>query len=151
MVLPTRPAAPPSQTSQTLHATTVAVAGRAVLIRGVSGSGKSGLALQLLALGARLVADDRTRLWCQGTALMAGAPDAIRGRIEARGVGILAVPAMGPCAVALVVNMDEDETERLPPPRRTQLLGVTLPLLRKCTAPHFPAALTLYLKGGILE
>ena len=40
-----------------LHASCVAVAGRAVLITGPSGSGKSSLALTLLAHGAALVAD----------------------------------------------------------------------------------------------
>ena len=42
-----------------LHATAVAVAGRGLLIRGASGSGKSGLALEMMARGAQLVSDDR--------------------------------------------------------------------------------------------
>jgi HPr kinase/phosphorylase len=45
-----------------LHATTVAIGGRGVLILGPSGSGKSGLALELMAMGAGLVADDRTEV-----------------------------------------------------------------------------------------
>ncbi len=132
---------------QTVHATTVAMKGRAVLIRGASGSGKSGLALQLLALGAGLVADDRTRLWREGDALWADAPDTIRGRIEARGVGILRVPATGPCRLALVVDMDRLETARLPERRTTPLMQVPLPVINKCESPHFPAAVALYLGG----
>ena len=137
--------------SRTVHATTVAQGDRAVLIRGASGSGKSGLALQLLAAGARLVADDRTRIWRDGDTIWADAPDTIRGRIEARGVGLLRLPAGGPCRVTLVVDMDAEEDARLPERQSTELLGVTLRLLKKCDAAHFPAALTLYLRGGELE
>src|SRR3546814_10156556 len=47
---------------QTVHATTVALDGTGVLLRGPAGSGKSDLALRLIDQGARLVADDRTAL-----------------------------------------------------------------------------------------
>lgn len=131
----------------TIHASCVAHDGRAVLIRGASGSGKSGLAVQLIALGARLVADDRTRLWPEKGRVVADVPDTIRGRIEVRGVGILSAPPAGPQPLALVVDMDRLEQKRLPPPRRTSLAGVSLPLIGKSDAPHFPAAILLYLSG----
>jgi serine kinase of HPr protein (carbohydrate metabolism regulator) len=44
--------------SDTIHATTVAIAGRGVMIEGQSGSGKSDLALRLIDRGGRLVSDD---------------------------------------------------------------------------------------------
>ncbi|KZY29651.1 serine kinase, partial [Roseovarius sp. HI0049] len=124
-----------------LHASCVTHEGRAVLIRGASGSGKSGLALQLMALGAGLVADDRTRLWREGARLMADAPPALRGRIEAREVGILTARPAGPSPVALVVDMDETETDRLPDHRSVTLLGADIPLARKSALAHFPAAI----------
>ncbi len=130
-----------------LHASCVAVDGCAVLIRGASGQGKSGLALQLMALGAELVADDRTRVWPEGAAVMADVPMSIHGKIEARGVGILAARPAGPCKVTLLVDMDRPETERLPPERQEDLLGVSLPVIRKSEFPHFPAAILLYLKN----
>ncbi len=68
-----------------LHATAVAWRGRAVLILGRSGSGKSALALQLMALGCTLVADDGVELAVQEGALVARPPEKIRGMIEARG------------------------------------------------------------------
>jgi HPr kinase/phosphorylase len=135
----------------TVHASCVACAGRAALIRGAAGRGKSGLALRLIALGAELVADDRTRLWRAGEQVMADAPGTIRGRIEARGMGLLRLPAAGPRALALVVDLDRDEGDRLPPLRETRLNGAALPLVHGSGHAHFPAAILLYLRYGELE
>lgn len=135
----------------TLHATTIAHAGRAALIRGASGSGKSGLALQMIALGARLIADDRTILHHRGDTLIASCPETIRGRIEARGIGILAAPTAGPTRLVLVVDMDTEETDRLPHPQQTEILGTALPLQKKVNLPHFPAALLSYLENGRID
>lgn len=135
-----------------LHASCVAVGDRAVLILGASGRGKSGLALQLMALGAVLVADDRTCVELRGEEakkqVMAEAPPVLHGLIEARGVGLLTAEAVGPVPVALVVDMDRTETERLPPLRSFTLLGQTLPLVHMVDSPAFPAAILQYLKGG---
>lgn len=133
-----------------LHATTIAVDDRAVLIRGASGSGKSGLALQLMAYGAGLLADDRTHVWVQDGHVMADVPQTISGQIEARGVGVLKAPPTGPRRVKLVVDLDLTETERLPPMRETQLLDVAVPLVGKTGFAHFPAAILLYLRHGRL-
>ena len=133
-----------------VHATCVAHSGRAALIRGAAGRGKSGLALQLLALGAGLVADDRTRLWRAGAQVMADCPPTISGQIEARGMGILHLPPVGAQPLAIIVDMDIDETERLPPLRQEAILGVDLANVRKSAFPHFPAALLLYLEHGTL-
>ncbi|MFD1509564.1 HPr kinase/phosphorylase [Lacimonas salitolerans] len=131
-----------------LHASTVAMAGRAVLITGCSGAGKSALALQLLALGAVLVADDITHLWRAGHNLMADAPDTIRGRIEARGVGILNAQPHGPAPVTLCIDLDTPETDRLPPHRQQVLLGHDLPILHNPAMGCLPSAIAQYLKAG---
>jgi HPr kinase/phosphorylase len=128
----------------------VAHSGRAVLIRGASGRGKSGLALELLALGAGLVADDRTRLWLAEGRIMADAPATIRGQIEARGMGILSLPAVGPQPLALIVDLDTESAERLPPLTHADLLGQSVPLVKKADHAHFPAAILLYLIHGTL-
>ncbi len=131
-----------------LHASAIAVQGRALLICGASGSGKSGLALQMIALGAALVSDDRTVLQTQGAEIRLGAPDSISGLIEARGLGILRCAEASTATLAAVLDMDMEETERLPPRRHTRLLGQSVPLLHKSASPHFPAALMLYLRRG---
>jgi HPr kinase/phosphorylase len=139
---------PPVQ--RILHASAVAVADRGLLILGASGSGKSGLALQLMALGADLVADDRTMLTQETCGVRLSAPAAIRGMIEARGLGLLrARPVEAPLHLAL--DLDARETDRLPPWRETDLLGQRTRLLHISASPHFPAALMQYLRMGMTE
>lgn len=135
----------------TLHATCVAVEGRGVLITGPSGSGKSGLALSLMALGARLVADDQVTLSVTEGALWATCPPAIRGMIEARGMGLLAADPVEAAEVVLVVDLGTPETERLPPRREVSYLGRTVALVRWGEGPHFPAALLHYVRAGRKE
>ena len=131
-----------------LHASTIALNGNAVVITGASGSGKSALALRLLAYGAELIADDRTEVWLEQGRVMADAPQAIRGLIEARGVGILKAQAAGPMPVSLVVDMDQVERDRLPPLRETLLLDHRVPVFHNPGNAHFAEAILLYLKGG---
>lgn len=135
-------------TGQILHATSVAVGGRAALIRGPSGSGKSGLALQMIALGASLVSDDRTQITRKQGQIMLSAPAPLHGLIEARGVGILKAPTVASARLALIVDMAQTEDHRLPPFREDTLWGVTVPVVRKTDAGHFPAAIMLYLQYG---
>ena len=96
-----------------LHASCIAHRGRGLLILGPSGAGKSTLALEMMAFGAGLVADDRTLLRRDGDRIIADSPPAIRGRIEARRVGILNARAVGPVPLVLAVDLGQAETDRL--------------------------------------
>lgn len=131
-----------------LHASCAALNNTAVLIRGASGSGKSSLTLELLARGAQLVSDDRTCLIRRERRVIAYAPDPLLGLIEARGVGILRADSAGPSPVALVVDLDQTATERLPVPQSCDLLGQQLPLLSNANEPHFASAVLQYLRAG---
>lgn len=136
-------------TAVNLHASAVALdAESGVLILGASGSGKSAMALQLMAFGARLVADDRVDLHLREGAIRASAPSALRGLIEARGVGLLGATPLDGARIVLVVDLDRTEGDRLPPDLHHVILGVSLPLARNCPMPHFPAAILQYLRGG---
>lgn len=132
---------------ETLHASAVGFDGRAALLIGASGSGKSTLALQLIGLGGTLVADDRVRVEAREGALWLDAPDALSGRIEARGVGLLGVPSR-PAICGVVVDMDHVEVARMPESREIVLSGIALPLLHKVESPVFATMLRLYLSGG---
>lgn len=111
-----------------VHASTVAVGGRAVLLIGPSGAGKSDLALRLIDRGGMLVADDYTVLTPRDGALVASPPASIAGRIEVRGVGIIAMPYREAAPVALAILLGQPE-ERLPEPRTIDLAGVAVPAL----------------------
>lgn len=132
-----------------LHATTVSVAGRGLLILGPSGAGKSALALELVSRGAALVADDRTQVVAEGSTLTASVPPAIAGLIEARGVGLLRTSEAGPTPVHLAVDLGQEEQQRLPEPHSVQLAGITLPCLYRPKGPHFAAAILLYLRDHL--
>jgi len=119
----------PRLSAETLHATTVALDGRAVLISGPSGSGKSDLALRLLDRGFVLVSDDQTIVKKDGTKLVATAPPTIAGKLEVRGIGIVDVERAENAPVALVVELTSD-IQRLPDDSRDRLiLGVRVPLI----------------------
>jgi serine kinase of HPr protein (carbohydrate metabolism regulator) len=115
--------------SETVHASTVASDGRAVLISGPSGSGKSDLALRLLDRGFTLVSDDQTIVRRDGDRLVASAPPTIKGKLEIRGVGIVEMDTVDDVPVALFVELTS-EIMRLPDDRRERpVLGVNLPLV----------------------
>lgn len=116
---------------ETIHGTSVAVDGGAVLLRGPSGSGKSDLALRLIDGGGVLVADDQTALSRKGDEILVSAPPQIAGRMEVRGLGIVRLSAVSDIPVRIVVDIvPATEVERLPKPAETMLLGVALPVLR---------------------
>jgi HPr kinase/phosphorylase len=122
-----------------LHATAVAIASRAVLLRGVPGAGKSDLALRLIDAGARLVADDQSELDRRDDALFVRAPATIAGLIEVRGIGIFRLDPIAEAPVALIVDLvPPEQVERLPARRTETILGLALPLI--AVAPFEAAA-----------
>ncbi|WP_194097906.1 HPr kinase/phosphorylase [Marivivens aquimaris] len=127
-----------------LHASCVALNGRAVLITGRSGSGKSTLALQLLALGCDLVGDDAVDVLPD---LTVRSPHTIRGKIEARGVGLLKADAVE-AELAMIVDLDQVEEDRLPPWRTKRLHNREVPLLYRVDGIHFVYAIRQYLLRG---
>lgn len=133
------------------HATTVCVDGRALVMRGPSGSGKSSLALQMIALGAQLVADDQTCLRVRGGCLFASAPNRLLGGIEARGIGLLSAPAVGEAKVQAILDMEYEETHRLPAEKQETVFGVAVPVFHKCGGPHAAAGYVMWLRNGWFE
>jgi len=115
--------------AETVHSSSVAIDGRAVLITGPSGAGKSDLTLRLIDRGFTLVSDDQTIVRREGDALIASAPPSIAGKLEVRGIGIIDMEAVDDVPVALLVELTSD-IQRLPDDNRERpLLGVPLPLI----------------------
>ena len=117
----------------TVHGTCVIIGDAGILIRGGPGAGKSDLALRLIDHGARLVSDDQVRLRLRGGAVIASAPDTIKGMIEVNGIGLIRLDAeriAGEAPLTLLVDLVEGGgIERLPRPQVETVLGVTLPRL----------------------
>ena len=129
MMNPTHSAPGARLSAETIHASTVAAEGRAVVISGPSGAGKSDLALRLLDRGFTLVSDDQTTIRRDGDRLIASAPPNIAGKLEIRGVGIVDMDVLKDVPVALFVELTS-EIQRLPDDSRERpLLGVRLPLI----------------------
>ena len=119
----------PRLSAETVHASTVALDGRAVLISGPSGSGKSDLALRLLDRAFTLVSDDQTIVSRDGDRLLAAAPPNIAGKLEIRGIGIVEIDHHDNVPLALIVELTSD-IQRLPDDSRERpILGVALPVI----------------------
>nr|WP_121026927.1 serine kinase [Litoreibacter meonggei] len=131
-----------------IHATCVVVDARGLLIVGRSGAGKSSLALQLMAFGAQLVADDRCDLSESLQGVLASKPDGLPEAIEARGVGVLTSPCVGPTILAAVVDLETMTQDRMPDQRHANFGAHQVPLFDNFDAPHLPAALFHFLKYG---
>jgi serine kinase of HPr protein (carbohydrate metabolism regulator) len=142
--------------SPTVHASAVLVGARAVLIRGPSGSGKSLLALELIAAAragsvrfARLVGDDRVHLERAGGRLLVRPAQALAGLIELRGAGILRLD-YEPCAVVgLVVDLGAIDAERLPQQRTIEVEGAIVARLAVASGiAALPAVIALITSPG---
>ncbi len=134
--------------SETLHASCVAIDGHAVLIEGPPGAGKSDLALRLIDRGAVLVSDDYTILVRRAKKLFATAPVTIAGRMEVRGLGIIDFPCIDEAAVALIVSLTAD-VARMPldqPARR--IVGIDVPML---ALDPFPASAPIKVEIALRE
>jgi serine kinase of HPr protein (carbohydrate metabolism regulator) len=135
----------------TVHASAVLAGPRAVLLRGPAGSGKSRLAMALLAAAqtgllrfARLVGDDRVHLEASHGRLLVRPAESLAGMIEVRGVGIQRLAYESVAAVGLVVDLSAQDAQRLPAAAEAVICGVRLPRLAVAAGAE-PLALTLAL------
>ena len=111
-----------------VHASCVAFEGRGVLLRGPSGSGKSDLALRAVEAGAKLVADDLVTLELRGERIWASPLPQAGGRLEARGIGIVRLPALAGAPLVLIADLARPE--RLPEPCFETVLGLAVRRIR---------------------
>jgi len=113
-----------------IHSTAIAIDGKAVLLRGFSGSGKSDLGVRLIDAGGMLVADDQCELTRQGDTIFVRAPATIAGLLELRGIGIMRFDFMAEAPLALLADLiPSNMIERYPMRRTEMLLGLSVPVV----------------------
>ena len=111
------------------QATAVAIDGRALMIEGPSGSGKSSLALALIDRGATLIGDDSLLLEAEGGRLIARPHPNTRGLLEVRGLGLLQFPVCEEAPVTLILKLAEDASRYIEAADMAQRCGLDLPLI----------------------
>ena len=113
-----------------LHATAVVLGDRGVLITGESGSGKTGLALALIAHAhacgrvGRLVGDDQLFVVGHHGRLVCESPETIAGLAELRGLGPLEIVFEPRAVIDLHVRLvDAAEAPRFPSSDTERIAG----------------------------
>ena len=110
------------------HASSVEIDGKAVLLRGPSGSGKSDLALRLIDGGARLIADDYTEIHTNSGRAVLRSPAAIQGKLEVRGLGLMTLPFTSDVPLDMVFDLvPYTEIERMPEASMAAFDGIEVP------------------------
>jgi energy-coupling factor transporter ATP-binding protein EcfA2 len=110
------------------NVTCVAIGGRAVLIEGPPGSGKSSLALALIDRGAALIGDDGVALEAPEGRLWAAPPPNIAGLIELRNLGLVRLPT-AEAPLALIVRLDPAAPRFIDAPEAAERAGHRVPLV----------------------
>ncbi|MGN1063091.1 MAG: HPr kinase/phosphorylase, partial [Alphaproteobacteria bacterium] len=113
-----------------ISATGICMDGMGILIMGKSGTGKSRLAMALIARGARLIADDVTFICRHGSHIYATGGCRLNGCLEVRGIGILkGLKSAKRTKVDFVVCLMETYPERMPDGiKYMELAGVQVPV-----------------------
>ena len=117
-----------TKTSSVIQGSAVAIRGRALLILGPPGAGKTSLALALIDRGATLIGDDGITLARTGNRVIAAPPPNIAGLLEVRNVGIIKLPTTS-APVALALQLSRDAPRHVEAAKTLMLEGAGVPSL----------------------
>lgn len=118
----------PGSDTLLVQASAVAIDGRAVMIEGSPGIGKSSLALALIDRGAVLIGDDGLRLRRDEGTVIASPPPHISGKLEIRHVGIADVPVTS-AQLCLIISLKTDAPRLIGDAVRRDILDVNIPAI----------------------
>ena len=132
-----------------MHATSVYINGKGIVIFGKSGSGKSNLAIKLISFGAKLISDDQTQLELKKNKIILTKPDSTPNLIEARGIGLIEVPIKNSAELFCFVKMTEIELKRLPYKKQKNCFGKKIKMIEFNPNYNNESSLFLSLKYGV--
>lgn len=112
------------------QASAVAIGGRAVMIEGPPGSGKSSLVLALIDRGAGLIGDDGVMLEPRAGRVLVSPHPRIAGLIEVRNLGLLTMPVVAGVPLALVLVLDRAAPRHVVAAEPAVRAGLPVPLIR---------------------
>lgn len=112
------------------QASAVAIDGRALLIEGRPGSGKSSLTLALIDRGARLIGDDAVLLSAVEGSLLAAPHPNTRGLLEIRNLGLVQMDCAEATPVSLIVTLDPEAPRFIEMAESSIRAGIAVPLVR---------------------
>ena len=117
------------ETPNYYHATAVTYKKCGFLLRGITGAGKSDLALRIFKCGGSLIADDQTILDVSADRITARCPDALRDKLEVRGIGLVSVKTLEAHPIHAIINLrPSSEIERMPKAHFEEIQGISLPV-----------------------
>lgn len=114
--------------SSVIQGTAVAIDGRAVLMLGKPGSGKSSLALALIDRGAQLIGDDGVTLNADANKVIASPPPNIAGKLEVRNIGLVEMPTTS-APLCLVLELVEEAPRFAEEALAREILGLAIPAI----------------------
>ncbi|HBQ22134.1 MAG: hypothetical protein DBW67_04735 [SAR116 cluster bacterium] len=123
--------------------------GEGILLTGPSGIGKTGLMLEMIRSGGQLVGDDAVVLHNQSGSLFMTPPDATKGLVELRGVGVIRLEPAEKILVTMHLCLGHKISERLPNAQQVSWLGVGLPSYFLLMDQFAPARLHALVEGQL--
>tara|TARA_B100000900_G_C20184601_1_gene555335 strand:+ start:25 stop:498 length:474 start_codon:yes stop_codon:yes gene_type:complete len=132
-----------------LHASSIDIDGKGVVILGKSGSGKSNLAIKLISMGAKLISDDQTYFKLKDNKVIISKPDTTPNFIEARGIGLIKAPLVMSAKLFCFVNITNIELKRLPYEEIKYCFGKKIKMVEFNPNYNNESALFLSLRYGV--
>ena len=132
-----------------IHASSVDINGRGVVILGKSGSGKSNLAIKLISMGAKLISDDQTHFKLKENKIIISKPKTTPNFIEARGIGLIKVPFVVSAKLFCFVKITNLELNRLPNAKNKYCFGKKIKMMEFNPFYNNESALFMSLRYGV--
>ena len=135
--------------SKIIHASSVDINGKGVVILGKSGAGKSNLAIKLISMGAKLISDDQTHFKFKENKIIISKPETTPNFIEARGIGLIKVPFVVSSKLFCFVKITNLELNRLPNAKNKYCFGKKIKLLEFNPFYNNESALFMSIRYGV--